>query len=147
MGLFFEAYRLLYAGQKHIRPYWKNYYQNTDAIVYMVDSSDRRRNDEAAEELTSLLEEELLAGVPVLVFANKQDLLNSQTAAEVRGLFPPVWHLRSTARGTQLEFDHLILNGYIAGDERAGYHYIEGSLGRSCGKHAHPSPGRAVFAT
>jgi len=70
-------------GQKHIRPYWKNYYANTDAIVYLVDSADKRRIDEAAEELTSLLEEEQLAGVPVLVFANKQDLLNAMSAAEV----------------------------------------------------------------
>jgi len=70
-------------GQKHIRPYWKNYYENTDAIVYMVDSSDRRRTDEAAEELQGLLEEELLSGAPVLVYANKQDLLNAMTAAEV----------------------------------------------------------------
>merc|ERR1712182_160577 len=70
-------------GQKHIRPYWKNYYSNTDAIVYMVDSSDRRRTDEAAEELTTLMEEEDLAAVPVLVYANKQDLLNAMTGAEV----------------------------------------------------------------
>lgn len=70
-------------GQKHIRPYWKNYYQNTDAIVYMVDSSDRARIDEAAEELSTLLDEELLASVPVLVYANKQDLLNAKTAAEI----------------------------------------------------------------
>merc|ERR1712048_1063140 len=70
-------------GQKHIRPYWKNYYQNTDAIVYMFDSSDKRRADEAAEELTSLLEEEDLAGLPTLIYANKQDLLGSMTAAEV----------------------------------------------------------------
>jgi len=70
-------------GQKHIRPYWKNYYQNTDAIVYMFDSADKRRADEAAEELGSLLDEELLAGLPVLVFANKQDLLNAMNAADV----------------------------------------------------------------
>jgi len=70
-------------GQKHIRPYWKNYYQNTDAIIYMVDSADERRFDEAAEELQQLLEEELLAGVPCLVFANKQDLLNAKKAAEL----------------------------------------------------------------
>merc|ERR1711988_1143050 len=70
-------------GQKHIRPYWKNYYQNTDAIVYMVDSADRRRVEEAAEELTQLLEEPDLAGVPVLVYANKQDLLGAMTAAEL----------------------------------------------------------------
>jgi len=70
-------------GQKHIRPYWKNYYQNTDAIVYMIDSADNRRTDEAADELSSLLDEEELAGVPVLVYANKQDLLNAMTAAQV----------------------------------------------------------------
>lgn len=70
-------------GQKHIRPYWKNYYANTDAIVYMVDSADKRRIDEAAEELTSLLEEEQLSGVPVLVYANKQDLLGAMKAEEI----------------------------------------------------------------
>jgi len=70
-------------GQKHIRPYWKNYYNNTDAVVYMVDSADERRVDEAAEELSSLLDEEALAGVPVLVYANKQDLLNAKKAAEI----------------------------------------------------------------
>lgn len=70
-------------GQKHIRPYWKNYYQNTDAIVYMVDSVDHRRVDEAAEELAGLLEEESLKGTAVLVFANKQDLLNAKNAADI----------------------------------------------------------------
>jgi len=70
-------------GQKHIRPYWKNYYANTDAIVYMVDSADIARVDEAAEELTELMAEEGLAGVPTLVYANKQDLLGAKTAAEL----------------------------------------------------------------
>jgi len=70
-------------GQKHIRPYWKNYYQNTDAIVYIVDSADKRRVDEAGEELTELLAEDNLAKAPLLVFANKQDLLNALTAAEL----------------------------------------------------------------
>ena len=70
-------------GQKHIRPYWKNYYANTDAIVYMVDSADKRRLDECAEELEGLLQEELLESVPLLVLANKQDLLNAASAAEV----------------------------------------------------------------
>jgi len=70
-------------GQKHIRPYWKNYYANTDGIIYMVDSADKRRTDEAAEELEGLLKEEALIGVPTLVFANKQDLLGAMTAAEI----------------------------------------------------------------
>jgi ADP-ribosylation factor-like protein 3 len=70
-------------GQKHIRPYWKNYYANTDAIIYLIDSTDHRRIDEAAEELGSLLEEDQLESVPLLVFANKQDLLNAWTADKV----------------------------------------------------------------
>mmetsp|Transcript_46387 Transcript_46387/g.121740 ORF Transcript_46387/g.121740 Transcript_46387/m.121740 type:complete len:226 (+) Transcript_46387:235-912(+) len=70
-------------GQKHIRPYWKNYYENTDALIYVIDSADRRRIDEAAEELSGLADEEALQKVPILVLANKQDLLNAMTAAEL----------------------------------------------------------------
>ena len=61
-------------GQKAIRPYWKNYYENTDGLVFVVDSSDEERLNECVEELNSLLVEEHLASVPVLVYANKQDL-------------------------------------------------------------------------
>jgi len=51
----------------------------------VIDSADSRRlASEAAEELGNLLEEEKLAGVPTLIFANKQDLLSAQSAAEVR---------------------------------------------------------------
>lgn len=72
------------SGQKAIRPYWRNYFENTDALVYVVDSSDRKRMDETGEELNALLEEDTLAGVALLVFANKNDLLNACEAAEVR---------------------------------------------------------------
>jgi GTPase SAR1 family protein len=58
-------------GQKAIRPYWKNYYDNTDGLVYVVDSSDDKRLSECTEELQSLLSEESLQNVPLLVFANK----------------------------------------------------------------------------
>ena len=61
-------------GQKAIRPYWKNYFENTDGLVYVVDSSDDMRLKECTEELQSLLQEENLVKVPLLVFANKQDL-------------------------------------------------------------------------
>jgi GTPase SAR1 family protein len=70
-------------GQKAIRPYWKNYYENTDGLVYVVDSSDEVRLKECAEELTNLMTEESLVGVPVLVFANKQDLQFALEAEEV----------------------------------------------------------------
>ena len=58
-------------GQKAIRPYWKNYYENTDGLVFVVDSSDEERLQECVEELNSLLAEENLAKVPLLVYANK----------------------------------------------------------------------------
>ena len=61
-------------GQKAIRPYWKNYYDNTDGMVFVVDSSDEERLNECIEELNELLAEEGLANVPLLVYANKQDL-------------------------------------------------------------------------
>jgi GTPase SAR1 family protein len=42
-------------GQDKIRPLWKYYYQGNDAIIYVVDSNDVRRVDEAALELKKLL--------------------------------------------------------------------------------------------
>lgn len=70
-------------GQKAIRPYWSNYYEATDALVYVVDSSDRRRLEESVTELNELLHEDKLSGVPLLVFANKQDLLQALGSQEI----------------------------------------------------------------
>ncbi|XP_014290025.1 ADP-ribosylation factor-like protein 3 isoform X2 [Halyomorpha halys] len=51
--------------------------------IYVVDSSDRKRMDETSFELSELLVEDQLHAVPVLVYANKQDLATAATAAEV----------------------------------------------------------------
>merc|ERR1711965_920556 len=53
-------------GQKSIRPYWRNYFDQTDALVYVIDSADRRRMEETGVELGQLLEEDKLADIPVL---------------------------------------------------------------------------------
>ena len=74
-------------GQREIRPYWKNYYEHTDGLVYVVDSADDMRLKECTEELAGLLGEEELAKVPLLVFANKQDLEMAADASEVRTLY------------------------------------------------------------
>ncbi len=58
-------------GQKAIRQHWKNYFDKLDCLIFVIDSSDRMRMDETGEELQKLLEEDQLAGVPVLIFANK----------------------------------------------------------------------------
>ncbi|KAJ7336482.1 ADP-ribosylation factor protein 3 [Desmophyllum pertusum] len=76
-------------GQRAIRPYWKNYFEQVECLVYVIDSADRKRIEETGLELEELLEEEKLCGVPVLVFANKQDLLGAQQASEdIRGIGP-----------------------------------------------------------
>ena len=61
-------------GQTSIRPYWRCYYANTNAVIYVVDSADRDRIGTSKEELMAMLEEEELKDAAVLVFANKQDL-------------------------------------------------------------------------
>ncbi|XP_016305117.1 ADP-ribosylation factor-like protein 3 [Sinocyclocheilus anshuiensis] len=70
-------------GQRKIRPYWRNYFENTDLLIYVIDSSDRKRFDETAQELAELLDEEKLNMVPLLIFANKQDMMMAATAAEI----------------------------------------------------------------
>ncbi len=56
------------------RPYWRCYFPNTSAIIYVIDASDTDRLDTSRSELLTMLSEEELAGVPLLVFCNKQDV-------------------------------------------------------------------------
>lgn len=70
-------------GQKSIRPYWRNYFDATDSLIYVIDSADRKRILESGSELDLILEEEKMNGVPLLVFANKQDLVGALTADEI----------------------------------------------------------------
>merc|ERR1712100_785788 len=70
-------------GQDKIRPLWRHYYQNTQGLIFVVDSNDRDRVDAAHEELHKMLNEDELREAIVLVFANKQDLPNAMSAAEV----------------------------------------------------------------
>lgn len=70
-------------GQDKIRPLWRHYFQNTQGIIFVVDSNDRDRMVEAREELQRMLNEDELRDALLLVFANKQDLPNAMNAAEI----------------------------------------------------------------
>jgi ADP-ribosylation factor-like protein 1 len=70
-------------GQGTIRPYWRCYYPNTNAVIYVVDSADKDRIDMAKQEMNAMLHESDLRGVPLLVFANKQDIAGAMTEGEV----------------------------------------------------------------
>ncbi|XP_044016846.1 ADP-ribosylation factor 2 [Aphidius gifuensis] len=89
-------------GQDKIRPLWRHYFQNTQGLIYVVDSNDRDRISEARRELDNMLKEDELRDAVLLVFANKQDLPNAMTAAELtdklglnelRGRY---WYIQST---------------------------------------------------
>ena len=58
-------------GQTKLRHMWSYYFDNVDALVYVVDSSDLERIDENCETLQGLLQDETLKDASVLVFANK----------------------------------------------------------------------------
>ncbi|XP_070137562.1 ADP-ribosylation factor-like protein 3 isoform X1 [Drosophila bipectinata] len=70
-------------GQWKIRPYWKNYFANTDVLIYVIDCTDRARLPEAGSELFEMLMDNRLKQVPVLIFANKQDMPDAMSASEV----------------------------------------------------------------
>ncbi|XP_004299978.1 PREDICTED: ADP-ribosylation factor-like protein 2 [Fragaria vesca subsp. vesca] len=70
-------------GQKTLRSYWRNYFEQTDGLVWAVDSSDLRRLDDCKMELHNLLKEERLSGSSLLILANKQDIKGALTLEEI----------------------------------------------------------------
>merc|ERR1712188_21436 len=93
-------------GQDKIRPLWRHYYQNTQGLIFVIDSNDRDRIEDAREELTKMLNEEEMRDAVLLVFANKQDLPNAMTAAEIteklglHGMRNRQWFIQSACATT-----------------------------------------------
>ncbi|KAI8593229.1 Arf GTPase arf1 [Geranomyces variabilis] len=93
-------------GQDKIRPLWRHYFQNTQGIIFVVDSNDRDRVGEARDELQRMLNEDELRDAVLLVFANKQDLPNAMTAPEItdklglNALRQRNWYIQATCATT-----------------------------------------------
>eukprot|EP01121_Diplochlamys_sp_Union-15-3_P002519 TRINITY_DN12224_c0_g1_i1.p1 TRINITY_DN12224_c0_g1~~TRINITY_DN12224_c0_g1_i1.p1 ORF type:complete len:161 (+),score=23.80 TRINITY_DN12224_c0_g1_i1:143-625(+) len=93
-------------GQDKIRPLWRHYYKNTHGLIFVVDSNDRDRIDEAAHELQTILKVVELQEVVVLVLANKQDLLKAMSVTELTeklGLYViriRQWYIQATCANT-----------------------------------------------
>ncbi|XP_063955875.1 ADP-ribosylation factor 1 [Lytechinus pictus] len=89
-------------GQDKIRPLWRHYFQNTQGLIFVIDSNDRERMIEAKEELHRMLNEDELRDAVLLVFANKQDLPNAANASEItenlglKSLHNRKWFIQST---------------------------------------------------
>lgn len=102
-----------------IRPLWRHYYKDTDAVVWVIDSNDRDRignygskddghfDTSTAEELHAMVkDEEMPEKAVVLVFANKQDLPNAMSLDEIKNklgldsIKNRKWHLQSSSAKT-----------------------------------------------
>ena len=70
-------------GQDKIRPLWRHYFQNTQGLIFVVDSNIAIASLKLAMSLHRMLNEDELRDAVLLVFANKQDLPNAMSAAEI----------------------------------------------------------------
>jgi small GTP-binding protein len=93
-------------GQTKIRPLWKHYFIGARAIIFVVDSIDVERMQEAQLALADMLSQEELRNSTLLVLANKQDLpgaLQPTTIAErlkLHSLGSRAWHISATCAVT-----------------------------------------------
>ncbi|XP_067000987.2 uncharacterized protein [Anabrus simplex] len=92
-------------GGENFRRYWNNFLQDTDLLVFVVDASDTHNLSHAVTEVKTLLGDDRLSHVPVLVLANKQDIAGALRPDEVAdaldlGSIPPSKH-KVKVLGTQ----------------------------------------------
>lgn len=58
-----------------MRKYWSNFIQDTNVLVFVVDSHEEERFSEAFDELHKVLADERLGKIPIVVVAAKQVML------------------------------------------------------------------------
>lgn len=61
-------------GQPRFRSMWERYCRGVNSIVYVVDAADEEKFETSKKELFDLLTKPPLAGIPLLVLGNKNDL-------------------------------------------------------------------------
>eukprot|EP00002_Diphylleia_rotans_P000791 TRINITY_DN10417_c0_g1_i1.p1 TRINITY_DN10417_c0_g1~~TRINITY_DN10417_c0_g1_i1.p1 ORF type:complete len:176 (+),score=22.83 TRINITY_DN10417_c0_g1_i1:71-598(+) len=89
-------------GQERLRPLWNTYTSLAKGVIFVVDSADRSRIDIAAAEFRHMIKCEDLKEAPVLILANKQDLVGAMTPNEIASrlrlqeLQDRQWHLQGT---------------------------------------------------
>jgi GTPase SAR1 family protein len=74
-------------GQESLRNAWDAYYQNTNAVIYVIDSADDSNIKAAKHEFFSMLLHNDLKDAAILVFANKADLPTARDVGEITELY------------------------------------------------------------
>ncbi|KAF0724459.1 hypothetical protein LEN26_005561 [Aphanomyces euteiches] len=89
-----------FSGREQLRPLWHYYFDDTSAVIFVVDSTSKVTMQEAAEVLHGLFQIQELLDSPFLIFLNKQDVVNRMTADEMidglrlRSVVSHVWHVQ-----------------------------------------------------
>ncbi|CAJ0882204.1 10103_t:CDS:2 [Entrophospora sp. SA101] len=87
-------------GQDSLRATWKTYYVKTKAVIMVIDSTDKNRLHISRKELHTMMEDENLVNSVLLVYANKQDMQGSLSAAQISealnltSLRDKQWHIQ-----------------------------------------------------
>ncbi|KAK1123518.1 hypothetical protein K0M31_008223 [Melipona bicolor] len=91
-------------GQQKFRPLWKHYYHNTQAVIFVVDASDRSRFEEAQNELSKIVNERELKDALFLIYANKQDITGCASVEELTDILclqklccGRAWHIQGSS--------------------------------------------------
>ena len=91
-------------GQFTIRKLWKHYFNNTDALIFIVDSADTERLSDVKAELDFLLSDPELENAILLVYANKMDIATTSVASIVEQLelhkIKRRWHVQGASAVT-----------------------------------------------
>lgn len=93
-------------GQDKIRPLWRHYFAGTHVLIFVVDSNDRDRIEEARQEFLRIINDKEMQNTVILVIANKSDMLNAMSSNEVAEklkllkLKDRVWNVQSTCATT-----------------------------------------------
>ena len=72
------------SGQLKLRNTWKYYYESVNGIIFVIDASNRDTLGEVRDTLHQVMAETADTKIPILIFANKQDLEGALAYSEVR---------------------------------------------------------------
>jgi len=74
-------------GQDSLREFWRHHFTGTQGLIYVVDSSDRDRLQEAAQFFETVVSDLQLEDAAILVLANKQDMPDAASGEEISQIF------------------------------------------------------------
>ena len=74
-------------GQQSFRSIWNNYFEDADVLIYIVDSADEDRFEEAKRTLHTILQHSKATALPLLILGNKNDAPLAQDVEALRALF------------------------------------------------------------